>query len=114
MRLAPTGENIRFYQRRFRQARMVARAIQSKDHPILAHIIPMRRCNLSCTYCNECDKFSDPVPACQYGTRKSANVSQSRSTDTEAGGRQQAVECATVTATIATAASPLMILLRRL
>lgn len=41
---------------------MVARAIQSKDHPILAHIIPMRRCNLSCTYCNEFDKISDPVP----------------------------------------------------
>jgi MoaA/NifB/PqqE/SkfB family radical SAM enzyme len=41
---------------------MVARAIKSRRHPILAHIIPMRRCNLSCTYCNEYDKVSDPVP----------------------------------------------------
>jgi len=62
MRLAPTGKNLRFYQRRLRQARMVARAFQSKHHPILAHIIPMRRCNLSCTYCNEYDKVSSPVP----------------------------------------------------
>jgi MoaA/NifB/PqqE/SkfB family radical SAM enzyme len=62
MRLALTGRNLRFYQRRFRQTRMVARAIQSKRHPILAHIIPMRRCNLSCAYCNEYDKVSDPVP----------------------------------------------------
>ncbi len=40
---------------------MVARAIQSKHHPVLAHIIPMRRCNLSCSYCNEYDKVSEPV-----------------------------------------------------
>jgi MoaA/NifB/PqqE/SkfB family radical SAM enzyme len=44
---------------------MVARAIKSKHHPILAHIIPMRRCNLSCAYCNEYDKVSDPVPTAQ-------------------------------------------------
>jgi MoaA/NifB/PqqE/SkfB family radical SAM enzyme len=65
MRLAPTGKTIRFYQRRLRQARMVARAIQSRHHPILAHIIPMRRCNLSCTYCNEYDKVSAPVPTAE-------------------------------------------------
>jgi MoaA/NifB/PqqE/SkfB family radical SAM enzyme len=53
---------LRSRQRSLRQARMVARAIQSKHHPILAHIIPMRRCNLSCTYCNEYDKVSNPVP----------------------------------------------------
>jgi MoaA/NifB/PqqE/SkfB family radical SAM enzyme len=40
---------------------MVARAIQSRHHPILAHIIPMRRCNLSCAYCNEYDRVSAPV-----------------------------------------------------
>ena len=33
------------------------------DHPILAHIIPMRRCNLSCTYCNEYDDYSQARPA---------------------------------------------------
>ncbi len=31
-------------------------------HPILVQIIPMRRCNLACGYCNEYDKTSDPVP----------------------------------------------------
>ncbi len=34
----------------------------STSHPIMAHIIPIRRCNLSCTYCNEYDDFSPPVP----------------------------------------------------
>jgi MoaA/NifB/PqqE/SkfB family radical SAM enzyme len=62
MRPVPIGKNLRYYQRRLRQARMVARAIQSRHHPILAHIIPMRRCNLSCTYCNEYDRVSAPVP----------------------------------------------------
>ena len=40
---------------------MAASALASTDHPILAHIIPMRRCNLACTYCNEFDDFSKPV-----------------------------------------------------
>jgi len=48
--------------RNLRGAKMVARAIGSTDHPLLAHIIPMRRCNLACTYCNEFDDFSKPVP----------------------------------------------------
>jgi MoaA/NifB/PqqE/SkfB family radical SAM enzyme len=56
---------LRSYQRRIRQSRMVARAIKSKHHPILAHIIPMRRCNLSCAYCNEYDKVSNPVPTAE-------------------------------------------------
>ena len=30
-------------------------ALVSTDHPLLAHIIPMRRCNLACKYCNEYD-----------------------------------------------------------
>jgi MoaA/NifB/PqqE/SkfB family radical SAM enzyme len=45
-----------------RQARVVAKAMQSRRHPIVAHIIPIRRCNLTCTYCNEYDDFSKPVP----------------------------------------------------
>jgi MoaA/NifB/PqqE/SkfB family radical SAM enzyme len=40
---------------------MIGKGLASKDHPILAHVIPMRRCNLSCTYCNEYDNFSKPV-----------------------------------------------------
>ncbi|HXA52376.1 MAG TPA: radical SAM protein [Candidatus Acidoferrum sp.] len=41
---------------------MIARGLADRDHPLLAHVIPMRRCNLSCTYCNEYDDFSKPVP----------------------------------------------------
>ena len=48
--------------RNLRGAAMVARALASTDHPLLAHIIPMRRCNLACTYCNEFDDFPQPVP----------------------------------------------------
>src|SRR5216683_2651915 len=45
-----------------RETRMFARAMQSPSHPILAQIIPIRRCNLDCAYCNEYDKVSSPVP----------------------------------------------------
>jgi len=41
---------------------MIAKGLLSTRHPILAHIIPIRRCNLSCAYCNEYDDYSDPVP----------------------------------------------------
>jgi MoaA/NifB/PqqE/SkfB family radical SAM enzyme len=47
--------------RRVRELRMIALGLASKDHPILAHIIPMRRCNLACAYCNEYDDHSKPV-----------------------------------------------------
>ncbi len=30
--------------------------------PFLAHLVVTRRCNLSCAYCNEYDRTSDPVP----------------------------------------------------
>ncbi len=48
--------------RRTREIRMIARGLVSTDHPIDVHIIPMRRCNLACTYCNEFDDHSKPVP----------------------------------------------------
>ncbi len=41
---------------------MVARALASTSHPVLAQIVPARFCNLSCGYCNEYDKVSKPVP----------------------------------------------------
>lgn len=47
--------------RRIREARMFAKALKSPRHPILAHLVPVRRCNLSCTYCNEFDQVSSPV-----------------------------------------------------
>jgi len=48
--------------RAMREARMIAKGLLSTRHPLLAHIIPIRRCNLACTYCNEFDDFSKPVP----------------------------------------------------
>ncbi len=62
MRLQRALRKIHSLRRRFHQARMVARAIKSCRHPILAHIIPIRRCNLACAYCNEYDKTSSAVP----------------------------------------------------
>jgi MoaA/NifB/PqqE/SkfB family radical SAM enzyme len=42
--------------------KIAARALMSTKHPILVHIVPMRRCNLACKYCNEFDAVSQPVP----------------------------------------------------
>ncbi|MEZ5307975.1 MAG: radical SAM protein [Pyrinomonadaceae bacterium] len=50
------------FSRFTRGVRHTVRAFASTKHPVLVHIVPMRRCNLSCTYCNEYDKTSDPVP----------------------------------------------------
>jgi MoaA/NifB/PqqE/SkfB family radical SAM enzyme len=54
--------SLRAAHRRVREWRMVAKGLASTRHPLLAHIIPIRRCNLSCTYCNEFDDYSKPVP----------------------------------------------------
>ncbi|HEX6466836.1 MAG TPA: radical SAM protein [Terriglobales bacterium] len=48
--------------RRVRELTMIGRALASTDHPVMAHIVPMRKCNLACAYCNEYDDFSKPVP----------------------------------------------------
>jgi MoaA/NifB/PqqE/SkfB family radical SAM enzyme len=48
--------------RRLRELKLLAKGTADTSHPIMAHIIPTRRCNLSCTYCNEYDDFSKPVP----------------------------------------------------
>lgn len=45
-----------------RELLFLAKGTVDTNHPIMAHIIPIRRCNLSCTYCNEYDDFSKPVP----------------------------------------------------
>ena len=44
-----------------RELRGVVKGLVSTRHPLLVHIIPIRRCNLACTYCNEFDDFSKPV-----------------------------------------------------
>src|SRR3989449_1082294 len=51
----------RALQRNLRGVRMVVRAFLGTDHPLLANIIPVRRCNLACKYGNEFDDFSKPV-----------------------------------------------------
>src|SRR5512142_2979640 len=53
---------VRAVTRRTREIKMIAKRLASTDHPVLAQIIPVRRCNLCCKYCNEYDKVSAPVP----------------------------------------------------
>jgi MoaA/NifB/PqqE/SkfB family radical SAM enzyme len=63
MPIQPTFKRrLRSIERKISGAKMVAGAFMSADHPLLAHIIPVRRCNLACKYCNEFDDFSKPVP----------------------------------------------------
>ena len=53
---------LKAFSRRMRELRLIAKGALRTSHPIMAHIIPIRRCNLSCTYCNEFDEVSKPVP----------------------------------------------------
>jgi MoaA/NifB/PqqE/SkfB family radical SAM enzyme len=45
-----------------RSAREFVRGLAHTAHPLLVQIVPIRRCNIDCGYCNEYDKVSDPVP----------------------------------------------------
>src|SRR6201996_8607809 len=47
--------------RKLRELGSIGSALASTSHPYMAHIVPMRRCNLACTYCNEFDDVSKPV-----------------------------------------------------
>src|SRR6059036_2379198 len=49
--------------RKARSAREFVRGLVHTAHPLLVQIIPIRRCNIDCGYCNEYDKVSAPVPA---------------------------------------------------
>jgi MoaA/NifB/PqqE/SkfB family radical SAM enzyme len=55
-------KRLRFWRTRVHELWSIGRALASTEHPFLAHIIPMRRCNLDCGYCNEYDDVSKPVP----------------------------------------------------
>src|SRR2546428_11627000 len=48
--------------RKARSAREFLRGLTHTAHPLLVQIIPIRRCNIDCGYCNEYDKVSPPVP----------------------------------------------------
>jgi len=52
---------LRFARSRVREVWKIGKALMSTKHPFLVHIIPMRRCNLDCGYCNEYDDVSKPV-----------------------------------------------------
>jgi MoaA/NifB/PqqE/SkfB family radical SAM enzyme len=65
MAVAPTpkfSRRVRAATRKAREVATVAHALASTDHVVMAQIVPMRFCNLSCAYCNEYDKVSEPVP----------------------------------------------------
>ena len=48
--------------RTVRAGRQFLRGLLDTEHPLLVHLIPIRRCNIDCGYCNEYDKVSPPVP----------------------------------------------------
>src|SRR6266566_9664623 len=48
--------------RKWRSVREFVRGLSHTSHPLLVQIIPIRRCNIDCGYCNEYDKVSAPVP----------------------------------------------------
>jgi MoaA/NifB/PqqE/SkfB family radical SAM enzyme len=48
--------------RKARALREFARGLVHTAHPLLVQMIPIRRCNIDCAYCNEYDKVSPPVP----------------------------------------------------
>src|SRR5581483_11978701 len=69
----PTAGGVRFARpslmsiqvtasRKIRSAREFLRGLTHTAHPLLVQIIPIRRCNIDCGYCNEYDKVSAPVP----------------------------------------------------
>src|SRR5574342_286956 len=47
--------------RKARSVREVMRGLVHTAHPLLVQIIPIRRCNIDCGYCNEYDKTSAPI-----------------------------------------------------
>jgi MoaA/NifB/PqqE/SkfB family radical SAM enzyme len=53
---------LRKVSRDVRAGRHFLRGLVSTDHPLLVHIVPIRRCNIDCAYCNEYDRESEPVP----------------------------------------------------
>jgi len=65
---------------------MIGWALLSRNHPVDAHLIPMRRCNLSCTYCSEFDDFSKPVPTAEMLRRVDMLAALGTSIVTLSGG----------------------------
>jgi len=77
---------LRFYRTRIRELRAISKALLSTGHPFLAHIIPMRRCNLDCAYCNEFDDTSKPVALEEMNKRLDTLARMGTSIITISGG----------------------------
>jgi len=61
--------------RKARSAREFTRGLVHTAHPLLVQIVPIRRCNIDCGYCNEYDKVSPPVPT-EVMTRRIAKLAE--------------------------------------
>ncbi len=78
---------LRFVDTRLREVlHDYARPGVAPGTPILAHIIPTRRCNLSCAYCNEYDDVSKPVPTDEMLRRVDLLAKLGTSIITQSGG----------------------------
>jgi MoaA/NifB/PqqE/SkfB family radical SAM enzyme len=77
---------MRFIRTRFREWWMIGWGLVHSRHPVLAHIIPIRRCNLACEYCNEFDDFSKPIPLDEMFARIDKLASFGTSIITISGG----------------------------
>src|ERR1700681_3597995 len=77
---------LRFGLTRLKEWRMIGWGLASAQHPVLAHMIPIRRCNLSCEYCNEYDDFSKPVPVEEMWRRIDHLAALGISIVTQSGG----------------------------
>src|SRR5262245_26844323 len=77
---------LRFGRTRARELRMIGKALVSTRHRVLVHIIPMRRCNLDCGYCNEYDQVSKPVPLEEMKRRLDTLADMGTSIITISGG----------------------------
>ena len=78
--------NLKALERNAHGVWQVLKALVSTDHPLLAHLIPIRRCNLACTYCNEFDDFSKPVETTQMLRRVDKLAELGTSVVTISGG----------------------------
>ncbi len=58
----PLARRFKAASRKARELATVGHALLSTKHVVMAQIVPARFCNLSCAYCNEYDKVSEPVP----------------------------------------------------
>jgi len=77
---------LRFVGTRLAEWRMIGWGLLAPNHPVLAHIIPTRRCNLSCAYCNEYDDVSKPVPLAEMFRRVDKLGELGTSIITQSGG----------------------------